>query len=462
MSYLYQRGEVWYFQRAVPGDLLGRYPGKNIKRSLKTRDPIKAARLAASLNERYDAEFDGLRQSPDTSPASLKVHIREFLRGYGLAPHAVPEGKADPDALELLEEILDAKRPSYAVRPGDEAREPSPADYLSPLELAARQALYSPKRDTLSDLRDVYVTTHRKRNRLAFTQYTDTVFDSLIAAVGDKPVDAFTREDAHAYVAARLERGNKTGTARRRIQALKAAWNAYRVERTSSLPNVWERLSIADEGADAKPRIPFTDDELARLYAACRAADDDRRWLLAMLIDTGARLAEISGLALSDIHLDVPIPYISIQPNEIRGVKDQDNAARRGPQAVPHSIRNVPLVGAALWGAQRVVETAPAGRVHAFPRYAREGVRNGDNASGALNAWMRAPGRGFTGKTVHELRHTMKDRLRNVQCQQPIYDAIQGHAPQNVGGKYGLSYNLAVRLEWLLKVALPGPGGEQC
>lgn len=464
IKYTYARGGTTIYQRAVPTDLMGRYPGKTIKQDLKTSDPVKVAKQVARLNAQLEAEWAALRESPTASPGALKAHARQYLRGFGLAPHAVPEGKADPDALDLLHEVFDHKQAQYAARRAgaDPDSPPAPPEYLSPVELAAWQVLYAPKRDTISDLRDVYLGTHRKRNVKAFTAYTATVFDSLIAAIGDKYLEAVTRDDAHAYVAARLAAGNKTGTARRRVQQLKAAWNAYRVERTSSLPNVWERLSIADEGRDATRRISFTADELARLYAACRAKDDPRRWLLAMLIDTGARLAEISGLALSDIHMDAPVPFIRIWPNELRDVKDLDNAMRRGGREAPHSARDVPLVGAALWAAKRVTETAPEGALHAFPQYAREVVRNADNASNTLNSWMRSPRRGLKGKTLHELRHSLEDRLRDVRCPKDIRDPILGHAPQNVGDGYGLGFTLEVKREWLLKVALPWPGGEQC
>jgi integrase len=45
------------------------------------------------------------------------------------------------------------------------------------------------------------------------------------------------------------------------------------------------------------------------LYAACREVDDDLRWIAALLIDTGARLAEVVGLPLADIDLDDAVPH---------------------------------------------------------------------------------------------------------------------------------------------------------
>ena len=65
---------------------------------------------------------------------------------------------------------------------------------------------------------------------------------------------------------------------------------------------------MANEGRNAARRIPFKRAELVTLYAACKRKDDDLRRLIAMLADTGARLAEVAGLALADIVLDAVVP----------------------------------------------------------------------------------------------------------------------------------------------------------
>lgn len=105
--------------------------------------------------------------------------------------------------------------------------------------------------------------------------------------------------------------------------------------------------------------MPFTTEELKQLIATCQSQDDDLRWILAMLIDTGARLAEVVGLTLTDIVIEGNTPHIIIQPHPWRSLK---NAA---------SARVVPLVGASLWAAQRVKDTATDDQVFAFPRYRR-------------------------------------------------------------------------------------------
>ena len=70
--------------------------------------------------------------------------------------------------------------------------------------------------------------------------------------------------------------------------------------------------------------------------------DDEARWLVALISDTGMRLSEAAGLSVDDIKLDCEIPHIDLKPHSWRGLKT------RG------SLRQIPLVGASLWAATRV------------------------------------------------------------------------------------------------------------
>jgi integrase len=240
-------------------------------------------------------------------------------------------------------------------------------------------------------------------------------------------------------VEAALKAKEATGTVRRRLGVMAAVFTTWRLERDPKYTSPFEKLSIPGEGDDKKPRIPFTPVELAALEAHCRTMDDDLRWVLAMLADTGARLAEVVGLKLTDIVLEGEVPHIIIQPHPWRALKNN------------FSARSVPLVGVALWAAHRAVETAKEGQEFAFPRYTSATECRATAASGALTSWIRRKG---LDHVPHELRHTMADRLRDVQCPKDIRYAIDGHAAQDVGDDYGTGFGLKVKAEWLEKVAL--------
>jgi integrase len=297
--------------------------------------------------------------------------------------------------------------------------------------------------DALSDALELYLKWHEKRDDDEFVEYTRRTFKTVIAALGDKPMSEFNRADARAYVTHQMKpKGSSktvtTTTVRRRINTLKAVFGFYLREKEVNRTNPFSGLSIPNEGQDTTEREPLTADELAKVIDQCRQKDDPIRWLIAMLADTGARLAEITGLALDDIHLKGPIPYVDIQPHPWRSLKTTGSA------------RQVPLLGAALWAAKRVKEQAAKGDVYAFARYVKEGHTDANTASATVNKWIRSLG---MDHTAHELRHTMKDRLREVQCPEDIRFAIGGWTNAAVGDGYGKGYSLKVKAEWLSKVA---------
>ena len=106
---------------------------------------------------------------------------------------------------------------------------------------------------------------------------------------------------------------------------------------TNASPGRTARLSIANEGKDKKTRHTFTDAELIAIVQACRAADsrskggvpDAPRLLMAMLVDTGARIAELAGLPMSDLRLGAPVPHVVLQTHPWRSIKTGESRTIR-------------------------------------------------------------------------------------------------------------------------------------
>jgi integrase len=185
-------------------------------------------------------------------------------------------------------------------------------------------------------------------------------------------------------------------------------------------------------------RKPIPIDDIRIIQSKCRAIDDDMRWLIALISDTGMRLAEGAGLLKRDfIGLDTDLPYVRITKHPWRNLKTVS------------SERKVPLIGEALWAAKRIVETDNRSDF-AFPRYNRHSSTKANSASAALNKWLKqhVP----VGCTMHSFRHSMRDRLRAVQCPSDIIDQIGGWTTDGVGQGYGLGYPIRVLQEWLTKV----------
>ena len=192
-------------------------------------------------------------------------------------------------------------------------------------------------------------------------------------------------------------------------------------------PNVFANVFIPDD-EKASTRLPIPDDNLVAIQKECVELDDDVRWLVALISDTGMRLAEAAGLLVSDIKLNAKVPHIALRRHPWRSLKT------RG------SERDIPLVGISLWAARRIVESQ---QDLAFPRYTDGSGCNANSASAAINKWLKP--RVPDGCVVHSFR----DRLRNVECPLEIADAIGGWPTAAVGRKYASGYGLEVEARWI-------------
>jgi integrase len=117
--------------------------------------------------------------------------------------------------------------------------------------------------------------------------------------------------------------------------------------------------------------MPIPAVSLREIQTKCVSIDDDMRWLIALISDSGMRLAEAAGLLKTDIHLEADIPFIELKPHEWRPLKTANSA------------RLIPLVGYSLWACERILSNADS--VFAFPRYMNGSRCNSNSASATLD-----------------------------------------------------------------------------
>ena len=156
----------------------------------------------------------------------------------------------------------------------------------------------------------------------------------------------------------------------------------------------------------------------------------------ALLNGTGCRLAEITGLRVDDLVMDAPVPFLRVQFNEVRRLK---NTA---------SIRSIPLLGDTLDATSQALAILPPDATALFPRYARHG--GPDAASKALMLHLRKITED-PKHTVHSLRHTMKGRLLRAGVGKQAQDLLLGHAGAGEGERYGSEADRLVVVEGALR-----------
>ena len=71
----------------------------------------------------------------------------------------------------------------------------------------------------------------------------------------------------------------------------------------------------------------------------------------------------------------------------------------------------------------------------AFPKYCSEAKCNAKSGSAALNEWLKL--RVPDGCVIHSFQHSLRDRLRAIECSANIIDAVGGWTTKGIGHQYG-------------------------
>jgi integrase len=258
----------------------------------------------------------------------------------------------------------------------------------------------------------------------------------LIDAAGEKPLSDYTRSDALSLRDYLVAKGLSGSSITRILGSIRAVINFNIGELALSHGNPFVSVYY-DRSRGVTKRATIPEAVIGSIQDRCKTANDEKRWLIAMVSDSGARLGEVAGLLRGDIVLNAQVPHIVIRPHPWRSLKTKG------------SERRVPLVGAALWAAKAIL-AQETGSKFAFPLYNKTATTNANSASGALNKWLKVQtGEGYT---IHGFRHAMRDRLRAVECPSDIADQIGGWISEGVGQGYGEGYSINVTAKWLEKI----------
>ncbi len=375
-KYLFKKRGVYYFERRVPAELVAHYSSPKIVKSLKTKNGNRARKLARQLADKLDDHWASLR-------GDLFASMVAGNQTYVFASQLKKSSMTIQDALS---EYLRHKGQGKGDR---------------------------------------------------FRRYANRSVGYLIEFTGSKNLTDYSRADANTLRDALIDRGLVASSVKRNFEVVRSVFNVAVKEAGLDVVNPFSDV-ILSSAPPGRRRKPIPTKEIRKIQKICFEKDDDIRWLIALLSDTGMRLAEAAGLAKEDVFLDTEIPYVRLCEHPWRPLKTRS------------SERDVPLVGAALWAAKRAYESNPSD--YLFPRYCSDNGCKADYASNTLNKWLRSQLE--DRYVVHGFRHSFRDRMRQVECPVDATNQVGGWTSIEIGQKYGLGYPLSVIYRWLEMIVL--------
>jgi len=321
VPYTFNRGGYYYFTRRVPTDLQQHYLCPRIVQGLNTKCSSTAKTRALVAAAKLDEYWSHLRM---TDPKLMGQHM---------------------------------------LRSSRETRVLSSANNTE-------QSV------SLSDALQTYLTIKGVGKGKTFHAAAERACKYLIQATAAKDLHEYTRQDALEYRDFLIAKGLAGSSITRVLNTLNSVINFVSSEYALDVKNPFSGIYY-DRSNKVQKRQPIPLDVLKNIQNECYRIDDDMRWLIALISDTGMRLSEAAGLHMDDLVLNDDVPHVVVQPHPWRTLK---TAA---------SERKIPLVGASYWAAERVL--SQHNDTHfAFPRYNRSGETNGNSASAALNKWFKS------------------------------------------------------------------------
>ena len=372
-NHVLYRDGIYYYVRRVPYDLTSYYNVKRLCFSLKTKSASAAVRASKSINQRLEDYWLGLRLQNMDIPA-IQV-----------------------------------------VRASDEANDATLR---------------------LSEACELYLRLKGVGKDKVFTRTANRNTGYVTKLLGDRPISSYSSNEAAKFRDWCIGQGMGIKTVKRVFASVRAIINLAISEEGFDCSNAFAKTYFPDDD-NAQSRQPISMEDIRKVQSLCKDIDDEMRWLIALISDTGMRLGEAAGLLKEDIKLDEPIPYVDLKPHPWRTLKTKG------------SQRLIPLTNEALWASKRLLE-ANNDSIFAFPRYCDETGCKANSASGGLNKWLHqyVP----ENCVIHSFRHSLRDRLRAVECPSDIVDAIGGWKTSGVGHGYGNGYPLEVLEKWINKI----------
>lgn len=413
------RSGWYYFVKRVPKTIKP-FENRNLIRiALKTKTKFEALKKAVAIEEELIANWNALKNSAKNND---EVYSRAYaianMHGFSYRDTTQLTGHSPSD--ELIKRIDIAFKHLNNDQISDALLGTAKLPKVSIKK--SGKLFWDLCTDRFINKSDHQITKYKNPRLLALKEFENIVGNKQICEVSRSDILKF-----HKWLLQKIGDGTSPDTANKKMRYVKDILKT--VCRSKEIPFDEDRLFKDTRfKLQKKSRPPFEADYVQNtILPNLNTLNKDAKYLVFAMADTGAREAELIGLDKEDIVLDAPVPHIYIRPKEKRSLK------------TPHSERKIPLVGAAL----HAFKQCPNG----FTRY-----KEADSISNLVNKYMRTNNLRPTEKhSLYSLRHTFKDRLRDIGAPEEIIDQMMGH--RSYKPKYGRGHKLESAQMWLNKIA---------
>ena len=288
---------------------------------------------------------------------------------------------------------------------------------------------------TISDALELYLRLKGIDKDKTFIRTANRNIEYIIKVLGNKSIRSYSSSDASKFRDWLLEQGMSNSTLKRVFSSVKAIINLTINDYGLDITNPFSKAYLPSIDNEVRESISLKDIKI--IQSISKKEDDELRWLLLLLSDSGMRLSEALGLSKDDINLNCEIPHIRLIPHPWRRLKTRT------------SERYIPLTKESEWACMRILEHNDDS-TFTFPRYTSVNGCKANSASAALNKWLKSKLK--DDYVVHGFRHSFRDRLRAKECPSEIIDQLGGWSLRSIGQGYGKGYELSVLSKWMKQI----------
>jgi integrase len=284
-----------------------------------------------------------------------------------------------------------------------------------------------------------------KPRTIAETEYA---LSMLGAFLGHSDTTKITKDDLRRWRDAAKAGGTTNATWNNRLSLIRQVFaRAVSDGRLAANP---ADNTLRLEKAKGAVRLPYSDDETARILLAARSETaPSLRWVHWVMAFTGMRAGEVLQLTAGDVRQEGAVWFLAVHED------DEGKTVKTGQR------RNVPLHPALIDEGFLAYAQTVTGDDPLFPdkKLDRHGNRGG-RAWNHVGKWVRTTVGIADPKKApnHSHRHRVEDELRAVEVPEDARDAIVGHARKTTGRSYGIRGEALARLYREL-AKLPVPPG---